>query len=624
VFCFGLISARPLEWSRYAKRTVDLGTLDGSGPERVAAGAMVRARFEYRVGRHGLHKGGAIRLNLSNEVIECNRRASVKRHLPEKDWSPLQWENPRAPGYLSVETTRRGAVLALEKPAVFSTDVRLVRGGPLRPGDRVTVRVGEDPRGPGLRAQLLSQRDVPFKFSFDLLGNGVFLPPRRGPHVEVTGREAQSLVLHGCTTPRPGEPFRLVVAAIDAYGNVADGYRGRVHFFPGVPLRGLPREYRFRAADRGVAEFRVAAGTKAVFTIAARDAGHPAVQGQSHLLVTDGSFGAEGIFFGDIHTHSQLSDGRLHPFEKYREVALHRGCDFWALTDHCYDLTPERIDLWNRTLARYNRPGAFVTLPGYEWTNSMGQTRWWARKQYGHRNVYFREPVTTVWDGVNARSNTPRKLYRALRESGKDFVVIDHMHCGEPAAVRGVDQAVEVSGWCGDFIREFRQANDIGGRYSIQDAFRRAGLMAVVAGSDHGTEAYYTGLPAEFTAVRCRKLTRDGVFEALRDGRVYATSGQKTLLKFTVNGRAPGDGFVPVRARRRCVEVAVGSAAPVTAVHLIRNGKPLANLGNFTFGVRSFAYVDEEPSLRRGYYTVRVHTAQGHTAWSSPVGFRLA
>ncbi|MFW5858317.1 MAG: PHP domain-containing protein, partial [Planctomycetota bacterium] len=348
VFCFGLLAGRPVDWARVA-RPPKLGRLRYRGPKRVAAGTHFGYRLAYTAGPHGLARGGALKLCLVNEVIECNRRTAVPRHLLEKDWTPPQWDAPDAPGYVEVTSSRSGARFRLERGEdLFSFRARLTAGGPLAPGETVTVAVGET--GPGMRAQLLAQEAAPLKAYVDPFGRGLFYALPRFPAVAVTGRAAQSFAVHAASTPRPGEPFRLVIVALDACGNVADRHRGPVQLHAPVPLKGLPKALRFAAADRGVLVLTARAPKADPFVITAVDPRRRDCAGTSELVVTDGSFGPEPLFFGDIHTHSQLSDGRLPPEEKVREVALQRGADFWALTDHCHDLTPARTERLNRVL----------------------------------------------------------------------------------------------------------------------------------------------------------------------------------------------------------------------------------------------------------------------------------
>lgn len=620
VFCFGLLTLNDASWEDYAFGSPDLGELAYDGPQEVVVGTVCPYTFTYTPGKHGLAENGAIKFNLSNEVIECNRKSPVVRRFPEKDWGKLQWDDPRKPGYIRAECSDPNVKLSFEKKEhdYFSISLRLNSGVELKSDQKITISIGTEQPMSGIRSQLLAQRNFPFKFFFDPLGNGIFHQPQTFPKVNVIGRTAQALLVHSHPTPDPDEKFRLVVTAVDYYGNIADSYEGNIVFNVPVKIDGLPDTYTFSRDDRGVAEFQVSTPDRDVFVITAVDIDSSGINGSSNLLVTDGSFGPGKIYFGDIHTHSQLSDGRLHPFDKYREIAQHRGLDFWALSDHGHDLTWARIQLLNNTLQKFNRDGSFITIPGFEWTGSMGYGKPLIRKYYGHRNIYFRNPVEKIYDGVYRASDSPEKLHSSYQKIlGDEFFMVNHFHCGDPELCKGVDNGVEVSGWCGNSVRENSD------KYSIEDAYQCDPTLFVTAGTDHGTEAYYTGEPAEITAVICENLTRDNVFDAFKNGATYGTSGQKVLLKFSVNGVSPGKDLHAVNATERNIEAIVGSAMPVLNVELIRNGEVIGNLGGNDFGVKTFKFTDSDPEPKQGYYYVRVKTAQGHITWSSPVGYSV-
>jgi hypothetical protein len=254
----------------------------------------------------------------------------------------------------------------------------------------------------------------------------------------------------------------------------------------------------------------------------------------------------------------------------------------------------------------------------------MGQGKAMMRRPYAHRNVYFREPLREVLDGLDPRSDAPDKLAHALEAEGREFVAYNHFHCGDPTLYPQLDSGVEISGWCSNQVKD-----DIPGRTPfahrgepvlVRELFDKRRL-AVVAGTDHGSEAYHTGLPAELAAVSVRELTRDGVFNALRDGATYGTSGQKTLLRLTVNGVGPGEGTAHGATRR--VELLVGSVTPVLQVELFRNGERWRVTGAppRPRTVQRWGFDDEDAELAEGHYWARVKTAQGHWAWSSPVHY---
>jgi hypothetical protein len=69
-----------------------------------------------------------------------------------------------------------------------------------------------------------------------------------------------------------GTSFSITVTAYDAYGNVATGYRGTVHFSSTDSKASLPTNYTFTSGDSGIHTFNnVKLKTKGNQTITAVD-----------------------------------------------------------------------------------------------------------------------------------------------------------------------------------------------------------------------------------------------------------------------------------------------------------------------------------------------------------------
>ncbi|HKW78254.1 MAG TPA: hypothetical protein VJQ09_04080, partial [Candidatus Limnocylindria bacterium] len=70
-----------------------------------------------------------------------------------------------------------------------------------------------------------------------------------------------------------GRAFTIRVTLLDAFGNVATGYRGAVHFTTSdrLPLASVPADYTFTAADGGTRAFSATLATPPSQTITAAD-----------------------------------------------------------------------------------------------------------------------------------------------------------------------------------------------------------------------------------------------------------------------------------------------------------------------------------------------------------------
>ena len=122
-------------------------------------------------------------------------------------------------------------------------------------------------------------------------------------------------------------------------------------------------------------------------------------------------------------------------------------------------------------------------------------------------------------------------------------------------------------------------------------------------------DPYRTGL----TAVQAEELTRDAVFNALRERRCYGTSGVKILLDLEVDG-FPMGSEIPAGEH-----VVVGRALGVSPLARIELVGPEGLLAT-----GEVAGLEGELAARvvfpaPGYAYLRVVQEDGEMAWSSPV-----
>ncbi len=98
---------------------------------------------------------------------------------------------------------------------------------------------------------------------------------------------AKTLVVSGIPSPYvAGAAHSVTVKALDAYGNTATGYRGKVHFTSTDPAAVLPANYTFTAANAGVHTFSVTLKTAGTRSVTATDTVTASITGaQSGIVV---------------------------------------------------------------------------------------------------------------------------------------------------------------------------------------------------------------------------------------------------------------------------------------------------------------------------------------------------
>jgi hypothetical protein len=132
--------------------------------------------------------------------------------------------------------------------------------------------------------------------------NAVVAPTVAGSEtgITVTPAAASRFALSGFPTPvLAGTGGTFTVTALDAYGNVATGDTGTVHFTSSDALAGLPADYTFTAADQGVHSFSATVETAGAQQLTATDTVSAAVTGSQTIQVLNpvvaGSFIVSGF-----------------------------------------------------------------------------------------------------------------------------------------------------------------------------------------------------------------------------------------------------------------------------------------------------------------------------------------
>ncbi|MHC5209997.1 MAG: CehA/McbA family metallohydrolase [Planctomycetota bacterium] len=530
-------------------------------------------------------------------------------------WSPPQRGSPDFPGYTTIETQATG--VTLESVGLDAGALRIGIGGrALASGETIRIVYGAGPAG--ARADIYAERGSPFHVFVDGDGDGVREALPDPPTVDVHAGPPARLIATLDSTARPGDEVRLCLAVLDAAGNAGCEVDGWLTLDADSGLD-VPARVALEpdARGRAVVTARVtAAGVQRV-----RVTGPAGLSAISNPLLVHES--GSRILWADLHGHSNLSDGTGLPEDYYSYARDVARLDIAALSDHDHwglpfmDRTPDMWETVKRATREAHEPGRFVTLLAYEWTSWI----------HGHRHVLYFTDEGEIFSSVDPRHATPRGLWDAL--AGQPALTLTHHSAGEPVptdwswapdpvleplteimSVHGCSEAADAprtvrGGIPGNFARDaLDQGYRLGFVGSGDSHDGHPGLVHLASGIGTGGLA----------AVLAEDCTREAVLEALRARRAYATSGQRIVLRVTLDGRPMGSP-VPAGAERLVTEV-VGTA-PIQSVDLVRSGSVVeTRIGD---GAETFKHSWSLQGLARGEYVyVRVIQADGGMAWSSP------
>jgi hypothetical protein len=267
------------------------------------------------------------------------------------------------------------------------------------------------------------------------------------------------------------------------------------------------------------------------------------------------------VYWGDTHGHGGMAEGQGTSDEFFRFGRDDARLDFLVHSEHDIWMDDYEWREIQENTVKYNEPGRFVTILGYEWTVPAA----WG----GHHNVLFRSPDQTT---RIPRQTHPRRsdLYRGLRESyaPEDVVVIPHAH--QPGSWINVDndlvRVVEITSlhgvfqWYGEiFLQEHNHLGFVG---SSDDHTSHPGHV-ILRGSRGG-----------LAAVRAPRLTRDSLFDAIRRIDAYATTGIRAIADFSVNDAGMGQ-VVDARSGGQVIHGQIIGTERLDHIDLIRDGELL-------------------------------------------------
>lgn len=471
----------------------------------------------YTVGRFGLDDSGCIK---------------VVQRFPN-DGGRLQVDDPAAMNFVSARASNGCRLVLTPEPdghqRPWERSLRItVRGGSMHPGDTIVVIFGDRATGsPGLRLQTFCETAHEFRVLVDPCATGHFFPlPDRPCVAIVTGEPVRwraVLPTHG----RPGQPFALGLRAEDLWGNPSHQAGRALLLEADGAIGSLPDRIDFPDGERALRIPGLTAAEEGIVRVRVLDADGAELARSNPLVVRAGLTGG---YWGDLHGQSGETVG-VNSIDAY--FAFGRDLAFLDVMSHQANDFQVTGAFWNRINAvteALNRDDSFVAFPGYEWSGNtpMG----------GDHNVFFRHAGRPIRRSSHALledrgdldrdANTTTELFEALKD--EDCVVYAHVG-GRPADIGRDDggrlrTAVEVHSDWGSF------------EWIMKDSFAHGYRLGLVCNSDghkgrpgasHPGASQFGALGG-LTCFLADRLTRDGIFAALRRRHHYGTTGCRMFL----------------------------------------------------------------------------------------------
>lgn len=328
-----------------------------------------------------------------------------------------------------------------------------------------------------------------------------------------------------------------------------------------------------------------------------------------------------GLYFGLLGAHSGLSEGTGTVDALFQSAAGIPGLDFFAVTDHSDSLDNHntadiRTDAtalsadWaaGKAAAAAATAPAFVGLFGYE-------MNWPSRMQLGHISTFGTPGFQSrTQDAYREHDSALENYYAALASVPGGVSQFDHpgtqygsFHDFQPYSAQA-DQVISL------LKLDFGEKDPL--RYYTQ-ALDRGWHLAPTAGqSIYGPDWTDTGVR---TAVHAQALTEQGILDALKNGRAYATEDPDLEISYSMDG-CPMGSRLALRHTGQRADLSVTLYDPTDGaactVEVITNGSAVAAKQTLSgaSGILSFSL-----PAASGYYFLLITQPDGHRAVTAPI-----
>jgi hypothetical protein len=140
--------------------------------------------------------------------------------------------------------------------------------------------------------------------------------------IAVSPASASTFLVGYPSATTAGVPQSFLVTAYDAYGNVATGYTGTVHFTSNETHAVLPADYTFTSSDAGKRSFDATLKTSGTWAIRARDTAHSTVTGvKTGITVSPASLSRFALNFPTATTAGQAQSFVVTGYDAYGNIA---------------------------------------------------------------------------------------------------------------------------------------------------------------------------------------------------------------------------------------------------------------------------------------------------------------
>jgi len=497
----------------------------------------------------------------------------------------------------------------------------VVTKGEIVPGDEIRIIMGPKD-GNLVQVQKHAQKAI-LATGVDLKGDGVYRRAATHPTVEVVGAYPDRFRIFAPAIVELDQDFQVKVLPVDIYSyNPATRYKGQARIFTDndvhIPDRlNIDTETDPKGASVGA---RISSPGAHSITVLDADTG---ISGRSNPIVADFLHDRQ-VYFGEMHSQMWYSMGTGTTTEFFEWGRDNAGLDFCAPANHYnwrFEVTDEIWQDLVDTCNKFNEPGQFITLISYEWGGIRGS---------GHKNIYYREDYGEFAYWYRGEHDSPETLWKSLE--GRDVLTVPH----HPKTWIDWNYRDDEHQRLVEICSKWDISEEAGPR-SVQGALAMGHRLGFIGGTDShyglaNQGSYHVNDGTGLACVMATEHTRDAIWQALYERRCYATTGQRIVLDFSMNGHPMGTD-VSVKLNEmgpRTFLLRIFGTYRIDLVEIVRNNQVVFSVkpgkdtweGEWTDS-DSLLPIAFEPTFSYDspfvFYYMRVTQGNRQKAWASPI-----
>lgn len=322
------------------------------------------------------------------------------------------------------------------------------------------------------------------------------------------------------------------------------------------------------------------------------------------------------LYFGQLHAHTDISDGMGSVAEAFTYASMVDGLDFFAVTDHSNSFdnaASGAIGIDGATLSQDWAAGkaaaaavtndAFVGIFGYEMTwqegrhlghiNTFGTPGWQSRDQEGFASLESYYQALTTVPGSVSQFNHPGTAYG-------DFENFSHYRADYDQQISLLELGDE-----GDFraYESYIKALD-------------AGWHVAPTGNQNNHRGAWGDTNTTRTVVLAQALTEESLYDAMRSRRAYATQDSDLAICYRLDGHIMGSVIGHADNPEISVYLRDASDPAIGLVEVIADGGAVITSRTVESACETFTM-----TVPGGYhyYFLRITQPDGDIAVTAPV-----